>query len=95
MPSVSVPSISVPTAAATLFNRHAIDEPRRNPRVLGIGLAVATLFALAAGAWWLFSSPRVHREARYLPATCKRFVSIRWSLLGQAGIDPAAGECRA
>ncbi len=88
----AAPKPSAATAAATPFNRHAIDEPRRNPRVMGIGLAAAAFVALAAGAWWLCSGRPVHPEARYLPATCQRFVSIRWSLLGQAGIDPAASE---
>ncbi len=50
----------------------------------------AAVVALAAGAWWLFSGPRIHREARYLPATCERFISIRWSLLAGTGIDPAS-----
>jgi hypothetical protein len=86
------PSIGVPAAAATLFNPHAIDEPRRNPRAAGIGLGAAALVALAAGAWWLFSGPRIHPEARYLPAACQRFVSIRWSLLAGTGIDPSASE---
>jgi hypothetical protein len=86
------PSISVPAAAAAPFNRHAIDEPRSNPLAMGIGLVAATLVALAVGGWWLFSDPPIHPEARFLPATCERFVSIRWSLLGSTGIDPTGSE---
>jgi hypothetical protein len=76
----------------TPFNRHAIDEPRHNPAALGIGLAVVILAALAASAWWLFPGRRIHAEARYLPANCQRFVSIRGSLLRGAGIDATESE---
>ncbi len=86
------PSISVPTAAAIPFSRHAMDEPQGNPRAMGIGLVAAALIALAAGAWWLFSGPRAHPEARYLPADCQRFISIRWSLLGRTAVNPTESE---
>jgi hypothetical protein len=91
-PAAAPAPSSLATAAATPFNAHAIDEPRRNPRALGIGLAAAALVLLSAGAWWLFSGRPVHPQARYLPATCQRFVSIRWSLLARNGIDPTACE---
>ena len=83
-------SASVSTEEETPFNRHAMDEPGGNSAMAGMALAV--LVGLAAGVWWLFSGHSIHPEARYLPATCERFVSIRWSLLARKGIDPTASE---
>jgi hypothetical protein len=46
---------------------------------------LAVVGGLLAGGWWLFSGGPVHPEARYLPARCHRFVSIRWPELAQSG----------
>ena len=86
------PSAGVPAAEAGPFNRHAIDEPRRRPVTLGIGLLAVILVALAAGAWRLLPSRRMHPEARYLPENCQRFVSIRGSLLCRTEVNATDSE---
>jgi hypothetical protein len=61
--------------------------------VFSAAVVLAVVGGLGAGAWslLLFLSP-VHAEARYLPARCDQFVSIRWPELAQSGLARVSTE---